>query len=98
MATTRLWRLRLVLVALLLLASLVWVAAAGGPTVDWEVLGGGGAPAVSSSGSVHLNATLGQTAIGPSGSTGTDFVAGFWHGLSSKETVRIYLPLVLRKH
>jgi uncharacterized membrane protein (Fun14 family) len=98
MATTRLLRVRLVLVALLLLVSLVWAAAAGGPTVDWEVLGGGGAPAVSSSGSVHLNATLGQTAIGLAESTGMDLVAGFWHGLSGKETIRIYLPLVLREH
>jgi hypothetical protein len=98
MATTRLWSLRLVFAALLLLASLAWAVAAGGPAVDWEVLSGGGAPAVSGSGSVHLNATLGQTAIGLAGSTGADLVAGFWHGLSAKESMQIYLPLVLRKH
>jgi hypothetical protein len=98
MATTRLLRLCLLILPLLLLASLVWAAAAGGPTVDWEVLAGGGAPAVSGSGSVHLNATLGQTAIGLAGSTGTDLAAGFWHGLGREGSTRIYLPLVLRKH
>jgi hypothetical protein len=96
MAKTGLLRLCWLILSFLLLASLAWAAAVGSPIVDWEVLGGGGAPAVSSSGSVHLNGTLGQTAIGPSQGGDTDLGAGFWYGLSSKETTRIYLPIVCR--
>jgi hypothetical protein len=96
MAKAGLLRLLLLFVPLLLLASLAWAASTAGPAVDWEVLGSGGAPAVSTSGSVHLNATLGQTATGLSGNTGTSLGAGFWYGLSSRGTTRIYLPLVCR--
>ena len=88
-----LWVLPLLL--MLLLVGAVWAASSDGPAVDWQVLSGGGAPAVSGSGAVTLNGTLGQTAIGFS-SAGTRVLgAGFWYGVG-EAGYQIYLPVVLR--
>jgi hypothetical protein len=80
---------------LLLLASIAWAGSSDGTAIDWSVLGGGGAPAESSSGVLTLNGTLGQTAIGSSSSPGATLGAGFCYGLR-KGLYRLYLPVVLR--
>ena len=83
------------LVLLLLLAGVVLADTVQIPSVDWQVLSGGGAPAVSGSGEVALNGTLGQTAIGSSSISNRVLGAGFWYGVG-EGVFEIYLPLVLR--
>lgn len=87
----------LVVLLLSLLAAVAWAGSSDGIAADWSVLSGGGAPAVSGSGRVALNGSLGQTAIGPSADTHADLGAGFWYGLGERRYA-IYLPLVLRNH
>ncbi|HSR29388.1 MAG TPA: hypothetical protein VLY63_02410 [Anaerolineae bacterium] len=94
---TRMQRIAWGLAALLVLL-LAGVAAAGssGPhAVDWQVLTGGGAPAVSGSGLVALNGSLGQTAIGSSAIGDTSLGAGFWYA-TGEHNYQIYLPITLR--
>jgi len=81
------------LVLLLLLTGVVLADTAQIPSVDWQVLSGGGAPAAG--GGVTLNGTLGQTAIGPSSASNRVLGAGFWYGVG-EGVFEIYLPLVLR--
>jgi hypothetical protein len=89
------------LLAILLLglvaAGAVWAESSANYSIDWSVLGGGGAPAESSSGTVALNGTLGQTAIGWSGATHGSLGAGFWYG-AGEGMYTVYLPLVLRNY
>jgi hypothetical protein len=90
--------LAILLIILLLGLAVAGVVRAGssdGITVDWSVLSGGGASAKSSSGTVALNGTLGQTAIGPSAATHGSLSAGFWYGAGERMST-VYLPLVLR--
>ena len=89
--------LSLLLLAGLSLAGIVWAASSDGAAVDWSVLGSGGVPAESSSGTVTLNGTLGQTAIGSSSGTDATMGAGFWYGLG-EGAYQLYLSLVLRNH
>jgi hypothetical protein len=98
MSRARVLRVGLLLLPLLLLvglavAGVVWADSSDGTTVDWSVLSSGGAPAAG--GSVALNGTLGQTAIGPGASTHANLGAGFWYGLG-EGGYRLYLPVVLR--
>jgi hypothetical protein len=81
----------------LVVAGVVWAGSSANYAVDWSVLGGGGAPAESSSGAVVLNGTLGQTAIGSSATTHGGLGAGFWYGVGER-MYNIYLPLVLRNY
>jgi hypothetical protein len=87
--------LSLLLLVGLALAGIVWAGSSDGTAVDWSVLSGGGAPA--SGGSVTLNGTLGQTAIGSSSGAGATVGAGFWYGLG-EGVYEIYLPVVLRNY
>ncbi|MEJ2709182.1 MAG: hypothetical protein P8074_16340 [Anaerolineales bacterium] len=82
---------------LFLLAGTVWAGSSNGLVVDWFVLSSGGAPAESSSGSVTLNGTLGQTAIGPSVAAHGDLGGGFWYGVG-QEMSTVYLPIMIRNH
>jgi len=95
MSRTRLFHVGLLALPLLLLVSITWAGSSDGTAVDWSVLSGGGAPA--SGGSVTLNGTLGQTAIGSSSGSGVTVGAGFWYGLGARGYT-LYLPLVLRNH
>jgi hypothetical protein len=64
-------------VATLLLIGLgVTLAQGGGPTVDWWVIAGGGAP--SSGGNVTLNDTLGQPFVGAAGGGSVSLRDGYW--------------------
>jgi hypothetical protein len=89
--------LPLLLAAGLALAGLVWAGSSDGATVDRSLLSGGGAPADSSSGTVSLNGSLGQTAIGASSGSGATLGAGFWYGLGAG-VYEVYLPVTLRNH
>ena len=89
--------LPLLLLAGLTLAGITWAGSADGIAVDWSVLSGGGASAESGSGTVALNSTLGQTAIGSSSGPGATLGAGFWYG-SGEGAYRLYLPVVLRRY
>lgn len=81
----------------LVVAGVVWAGSSDGIAVDWSVLSGGGAPAESNSGTVALNGSLGQTAIGSSAATHGSLDAGFWYG-TGQGMYAVYLPLVLRKY
>lgn len=85
------------LVPLLLLTGVVFADTTQIPSVDWWVMSGGGAPAVSGSGNVALNGSLGQTAIGPSAGGDATLGAGYWYGVGEREC-RIYLPITLRDY
>lgn len=87
--------LLIILLLSLVVAGIVWAGSSGGIAVNWSVLSGGGAPAESSSGTVILNGTLGQTAIGSSAATRGSLGAGFWYGTGGG-MYAVYLPLVLR--
>ena len=97
MIGTRIALAGLLALPLLLLVGVVWAANSDGTAMDWHVLGGGGTPAESSSGSVALNGSLGQTAIGSSSGPGAALGAGFWYGLG-EGGYRLYLPVVLRNY
>jgi hypothetical protein len=97
MTRTRIPLAGLVVLSVLLLGRVVWAGSSDNVAVDWWVMNGGGAPAVSGSGNVALNGSLGQTAIGPSASTGSEYAlgAGYWYGTAPGERY-IYLPVILR--
>ncbi|UCC65372.1 MAG: hypothetical protein JSV36_10145, partial [Anaerolineae bacterium] len=80
------------LLLLTLLSTVAWAGRSDHYAVDWQVLSAGGAPAVSGSGHVALNGTLGQTAIGPATNGVVTLGAGYWYGLGER-IFQIYLPL-----
>lgn len=63
--------------------------------LDWTLLGAGGGQAVS--GSINLNASLGQSVIGSSTSDSGSVTlwAGYWIP-GSRNMYRLYLPLVFK--
>ena len=77
---------------LFLLVGVAWARSYGNRAIDWEVMNGGGAPA--SGGSVTLDGSLGQTAVGPSTSSSYSLGAGYWAAIEGEQ--RTYLPLVVR--
>ncbi len=83
--------LPLYLAAFLLLAGVV--LAAGAPTIDWDVRGGGGGHAEAAP--YALDGTIGQAVVGPATDTGSELCAGFWCGVAVR--YETYLPLVLRQ-
>lgn len=93
--------MKIKLIAFLIL--LAFLAAAAGSAlansstaaINWQVLSSGGAPAVSSSGTITLNGSLGQTAIGPAITNQASLGSGFWYGVKIG-TTWVYLPLVVR--
>ena len=89
--------LSLLILVGLAVAGIAWAGSSDGMAVDWSVLSGGGAPAESSSGTVALNGSLGQTAIGWSAATHGSLGAGFWYG-AGKGMYTVYLPVVLRNY
>ena len=80
---------------IILLNGASWGASSTSYTLDWHVMSGGGAP-VASSRNVTLNATFGQTAIGPSAGGDYDQGAGFWSG-ALERGYYTYLPLILKR-
>jgi hypothetical protein len=95
MSGTRWIHTTLLVLACLLLVGAVWAGSSANYAMDWQVLSGGGAPALSGSGQVALSGTLGQTAIGHSPASHAALGAGFWYGVG-KGVYEVYLPLVLR--
>jgi len=88
----------LALAAFLLLGSVAFaLAPPPGMALNWWVMGGGEEPR--SSGSLRINATIGQPAIGRSSSGPLALSWGYWYGQApSVLPPRGYLPLVLRQH
>jgi hypothetical protein len=78
----------------LALAGAAWAGSSAHYAIDWQVTGGGGAPAATAGG-VTLNATLGQTAIRLSSSSSSGLSAGYWYTNASRRTP-VYLPLVVK--
>lgn len=64
----------------------------GTPTIDWDVIGGGGGHA--EAGIYALDATIGQAVVGPATDTDFELCSGFW--CRAAVEYKIYLPLVLR--
>jgi hypothetical protein len=79
-----------------LVAGTAWAGQSAHYAINWQVLSGGGAPA--SAGTISLNGSLGQTAIGPSTSTSFNLGSGYWFEVVSGEpgTHEVYLPIILR--
>ena len=87
----------LALAAFLLLGSVAFALAPPGMALNWWVMGGG--EERRSSGSLRINATIGQPAIGRSSSGPLALSWGYWYGQApSVLPPRGYLPLVLRQH
>jgi hypothetical protein len=82
----------LAVLTLLLPVGMAWAGSSAGLAINWWVLSSGGAPA--SSGTVSLNATLGQTAIGPASSAHNLVRSGFWVGQT--RGTHLYLPIISR--
>jgi hypothetical protein len=81
----------LVILLVLALGGVAWAGSSASYAINWQVLSGGGAPV--SGGNISLNATLGQTAIGPSSSTGYGLSSGYWYGSAGGPST-IYLPVI----
>ena len=84
-------------IILLCLAGMLLIAVAGtvyaavtGPSIDWWVFSGGGAPA--SGGEFELNASIGQPIAGTSESGSFSIDHGYW----VRGNYLIYLPIVFR--
>ena len=94
MTSTRIPLAGLLVLSVLLLGGVAWAGSSDNYAVDWWVMSGGGAPAVSGFGEVALDGSLGQTAIGPSAGGDATLGAGYW--LEEEPAPYIYLPVVLR--
>ena len=84
MTSTRIPLASLVVLSVLLLGGVVRAGSSDSYAVEWWVMSGGGAPAVSGSGNVALNGSLGQTAIGPSAGGDATLGAGYWYGVGER--------------
>lgn len=87
-------KLRLMAICLVVL-SLVMVqvaAAQGDATIPWWVFSAGGGPVAG--GSISMNGSLGQTAIGPVSSANYEAGDGYWYVGSSG--IVVYLPLIMK--
>jgi len=96
------------LVILLVLLVIIVVVSTGAaktnadPLITWSAVGGGGGLVESIDGSIAINGTIGQPAIGEMAVT-TDgdtieLCAGFWCAWESwLEWFKVYLPLTLRE-
>jgi hypothetical protein len=80
-----------VLLGSLVLAGIMRAAALQTPTIDWDVMGGGGGHL--EQGNLSLDHTIGQPVVGQLGGN-VMLCIGFWCGTSTENI--IYLPLVLR--
>ena len=75
-----------------LLLSGVALSAGDAASVDWYVIGAGGAAEVAG-GTLLMGGTAGQAVAGQAGQA---LCAGFWCGAGIAGGYRVYLPLVLR--
>ncbi len=91
--TKRRWGLILLAPCALLFLTLGLAVAAGAPSVDWRVLGGGGEHV--ESGVYAVDYTLGQPLVGADSSGVYELCAGFWCGAEiGAPDYEIYLPLL----
>jgi hypothetical protein len=90
-------RIIILLVACLLLTGVA--LASGIPSVDWNVIGGGGGSVVADS--TGIQGTIGQAVVGVVADENDKYeiCSGFWCGsedVYDPPKVNIYLPLVVR--
>jgi hypothetical protein len=88
-------RFFLLILACLLLAGVA--LASGVPSVDWNVIGGGGGYLKADT--TVLNTTIGQAVVGEVSDGKLGLCSGFWCGsddIYNPPDIHIYLPLVLR--
>lgn len=65
--------------------------------IPWRVMSGGGQPSENSGGSVTLNGTIGQTAIGQStGSGGVTGGSGYWYSIQSQTVTGIVITEIMK--
>jgi hypothetical protein len=75
------------------------LSAAEAYTIRWDVIGGGGGPI--SSASYTVNSTVGQPAIGPSGSASYRLGAGYWYVVAvpaPPPEYKVHLPIVVKRY
>ncbi len=75
----------------------LWARVSANFTVNWDIIGGGGEPIRSAS--FAVNSTVGQAAIGPSGSASYLQGTGYWYVVAAPvrpPEYRNYLPSILR--
>jgi hypothetical protein len=82
-----------------LVCLLVGVAAAGRSAnfaINWQVLSSGGAPASAAGGTVKLNGSVGQVAVGSSASASYSARSGYWlqKGGAAPPRIKVFLPAV----
>ena len=82
-----------VLVCILLMVGPVTAMESTNYAINWDVMGGGGAPIASTN--FALNGTIGQGIIGLKSSTNYGLCSGYW---CSEVEYQIFLPLVLRNY
>jgi len=96
----RKWFLILLLLILAVaLIGAVRVSAAGGYSLGWGAVTGGGATTTSTGGSYSLGGTIGQLAAGTSAGGTYNLIGGFW--AVTQQFFRplfhkVYLPLIMR--
>lgn len=83
--------------SLILLVGVAQAGSSANYAINWQVFSGGGMPA--SAGTVTLNGSLGQTAIGPASSSTFGVNSGYWYGITKQSpespgASNIYLPLI----
>ncbi len=93
MKKTHIAALGLAALLICLVAGTVWAGQSAHYAINWQVLSGGGAPA--SAGTISLNGSLGQTAIGPSTSTSFKLGAGYW---LEQVGSTLYLPIIVKNY
>jgi len=93
---SRMTRVGLLAIALLLLVASVAHAESTGYALHWWTVDGGGGHASSSK--YSLNASIGQPDAGRLTSDGYTVLGGFWGGRSQADdpTLNVYLPLTVR--
>lgn len=70
------------------------MAAPNAPSIAWWVIGGGGGS--ETSGTVFLDGTIGQWAVGSGTSGATQLGSGFWGGGGAEVGLyQVFLPVVL---
>ncbi|MBE9508276.1 MAG: hypothetical protein IMY86_09530 [Chloroflexi bacterium] len=92
------WMIPGTLVVSLLLVGMA-LAAPNAHSIDWWVIGGGGGSGTA--GTISLDGTIGQWAVGSGTSGATQLWSGFWGGGGAAGEVDLYqvfLPLILRQH
>jgi len=83
----------LLLILAVAVIGVVRVSAAGGYSLDWYALAGGGIT-TSAGGNYSLGGTIGQPAAGASTGGSYNLIGGFW--AVTQQLYKLFLPLIIR--